>query len=356
MHSDFMKKNILILCGGPSTEHEISIRSAYNVYKHLDTSLFTPVLVGISRSKKFYSLTFAQLEELYTNFGCVMDGLYPPVNLENVSIDVCFPVLHGTGGEDGSIQGYLELLTIPYVGNGVTPSAICMDKDITKRLLQSHGLPVVPFLTVKHIDEISYTLASKTLENSTLFLKCVNQGSSIGTYKVRNEQQYNECIKEAFTFGPKVLIEKAIEGREIECAIIGGNNTPEASIFGEIIPQNDHEFYDYNAKYLDANGAQLTIDAQLDEATKTQLSCIAKKAFKVLDCSGLARIDFFVDINNAIFINEINTMPGFTNISMYPQLLMHTGFTYQDIITKLIALAYEAYQKKCNRPKNRIFF
>ncbi len=334
-----MKKNILILCGGPSTEHEISIRSAYNIYKHLDTSLFTPLLVGMSHAKNFYTLTFTQLEEIYTNFGCVTDNLYPSADLNKMAIDVCFPVLHGAGGEDGSIQGYLEVLNIPYVGNGVTSSAICMDKDITKRLLQSHDLPVVPFLTVKQADEISYKAASQKLGH-ILFLKCVNQGSSIGTYKVRSEQEYNQCLKEAFTFGPKVLIEKAIQGREIECAVIG-NNDPEMSVFGEIIPQNDHEFYDYNAKYIDADGAKLTIDAQLNDAIKKQLSHVARKAFKALDCSGLARIDFFVDADDTIFINEINTMPGFTNISMYPQLLMHSDLAYQDIVTRLIHLAQE---------------
>lgn len=333
-----MKKNILIFCGGASSEHEISIRSAYNVYKHLDTDLFTPILVGISRAKKFYSLTFAELEELYTNFGCVVDNLYPSVHLENMPIDVCFPVLHGVGGEDGCIQGYLELLNIPYVGNGIASSAMCMDKDITKRILQSHDLPVVPFLTVKHIDDVSYTMASQILGSGTLFLKCANQGSSIGTYKVRHEQEYNRCLKEAFTFGPKVLIEKAIQGREIECAVIGSNNVPETSIFGEIMPQNGHEFYDYHAKYIDAHGAKLIIDAHLNDAIKKQLSYIAQKAFTSLDCSGLARIDFFVDADDTIFINEVNTMPGFTNISMYPQLLMHSGLSYQDIITKLIHL------------------
>lgn len=338
-----MKKNILILCGGPSTEHEISIRSAYNIYKHLDTNLFTPLLVGMSHAKNFYSLTFMQLEELYTNFGCVTDNQYPSADLNKMAIDVCFPVLHGACGEDGSIQGYLDVLNIPYVGNGIASSAVCMDKDITKRVLQSHDLPVVPFLTVKQVDAFPYSLASQKLGN-TLFLKCVNQGSSIGTYKVRSEEEYNQCLKEAFTFGSKVLIEQAIQGREIECAVIG-NNEPETSVFGEIIPQNDHEFYDYNAKYIDADGAKLTIDAQLNDGIKKQLSFIAQKAFKALDCSGLARVDFFVDSEDAIFINEINTMPGFTNISMYPQLLMHSGLSYQDIVTKLIYLAHENSKK-----------
>ncbi|HCU06808.1 MAG TPA: D-alanine--D-alanine ligase A [Holosporales bacterium] len=339
-----MKKKILILCGGPSTEHEISIRSAYNIYKHLDTHLFTPLLVGMSRAKNFYTLTFTQLEELYINFGCITDNLYPPADLNKMVIDVCFPVLHGAGGEDGCIQGYLEVLNIPYVGNGVAASAICMDKDITKRLLQSHDLPVVPFLTIKQADEVSYAVASQKLGSTTLFLKCVNQGSSIGTYKVRSEQEYNECLQEAFTFGPKVLIEKAIQGREIECAVIG-NTDPETSVFGEIIPQNNHEFYDYNAKYIDADGAKLTIDAPLNDAIKKQLSRVARKAFKALDCAGLARIDFFVDAHDTIFINEINTMPGFTNISMYPQLVMHSGIKYQDIVTRLIHLAQEHSKK-----------
>ncbi len=334
-----MKKNILILCGGPSSEHEISIRSAYNIYKHIDTSIFTPILVGISRTRQFYTVTPHQLEELYTNFGCIEDDLYPLAELNTLNADVCFPVLHGTGGEDGSIQGYLETLGIPYVGNDVTASVICMDKDITKRLLASHGLPVVPFMTIKQNDFVSYNVASKKLGHN-LFLKCVDQGSSIGTYKIHNEQEYDMYLKEAFTFGPKVLIEKAIQGREIECAIIG-NNDPETSVFGEIIPKNNHTFYDYNAKYIDADGAQLVIDAKLDNLTKKRLSKNAKKAFKALDCSGLARIDFFVEHDNTIYINEINTMPGFTNISMYPKLLMHNGMTFTALISTLINLAQE---------------
>lgn len=330
-----MKKNILILCGGPSPEHEISIRSAYNVYKNIDTSLFTPILVGISRTRQFYTVTPDQLEKLYIHFGCIEDNLYPHAELNTLNIDICFPVLHGTGGEDGSIQGLLESLSIPYVGNDVTASAICMDKDITKRLLESHGLPVVPFITVKQSDFMSYKVASAQL-GTTLFLKCVNQGSSIGTYKVQNEEEYKKCLEKAFTFGPKVLIEKAITGREIECAIIG-NETLEASVLGEIIPQSDHAFYDYNAKKNDQ--AQLVIDAQI--ASQTAIQDLAKKAFKALGCSGLARIDFFVTSDNEIFINEINTLPGFTEFSLYPKLLMYNGTTFKALITALINLAQE---------------
>lgn len=334
-----MKKNILILCGGPSSEHEISIRSAYNVHKNIDTSLFNPMLVGISRTRQFYTVTPNQHKELYTNFGCIEDDLYPRAELKTLNADICFPVLHGAGGEDGSIQGYLESLNIPYVGNGISASATCMDKDITKRILESHGLPVVPFLTVKKGHKLSYKVASEKL-GGTLFLKCVNQGSSIGTYKVQSEQEYNTCLAKTFTFGPKVLIEKAIQGREIECAVIG-NNDPETSAFGEIIPQNNHEFYDYNAKYIDADGAKLMIDPKINNVIKKELSLIAKNAFKALDCSGLARVDFFLDVNNTIYINEINTMPGFTNISMYPQLLMRNGVTFKTLITNLIQLAEE---------------
>lgn len=332
-----MKKNILILCGGPSSEHEISIRSAYNIYKYMDTSLFNPILVGISRTRQFYTITKKQLDELYANFGFVEDNMYPYAKLDGLQIDVCFPALHGAGGEDGSIQGYLESLNIPYVGNNVTASAICMDKDITKRLLESHNLPVVPFITAKQDDLVPYKIVSQTL-GTTLFLKCVNQGSSIGTYKILNEQEYNLYLKEAFTFGPKVLIEKAIHGREIECAIIG-NNKLEASVLGEIIPKSSHAFYDYNAKKNDQ--AQLIINAKIDPIIETTIKNLAKKAFKALDCSGLARVDFFLTDQNDVFINEINTLPGFTEFSLYPKLFMHNGITFTELITKLIHLAAE---------------
>ena len=334
-----MKQNILILCGGASPEHEISIRSAYNIYKYIDDSLFNPIIVGISHARKFYTLMPNQLENLYENFGRIEDNKYPDVVWNTLTVDICFPALHGPGGEDGSIQGYLESLNIPYIGNDVKASSICMDKDITKRILASHSLPIVPFLTVKVDESLSYQTASSKLGN-TLFLKCVDQGSSIGTYKVSNEAEYNKYLVETFKFGPKVIVEKAIQGREIECAVIGNQNL-ETSVFGEIIPKNNHEFYDYNAKYIDTDGAQLITDTNLDEYTKKRLATIAKKAFRALDCKGLARIDFFVDHANTIFINEVNTMPGFTNISMYPKLLMRNGITYTDLITKLVHLAQE---------------
>ncbi|MDP2193484.1 MAG: D-alanine--D-alanine ligase family protein [Alphaproteobacteria bacterium] len=326
---------ILLLCGGASAEHEISIRSAYNIYTNLDKNKYEAVIVGISRSKKFYTLTPEQLKELVDSFGCIADNTYPKANIEPSEFYACFPALHGTGGEDGMIQGYLEMLDIPYVGNGIGASAICMDKDLTKRILASHGLPVVPFMTIKKGGTVSYSQISTHL-GDVLFVKAVSQGSSIGTYKTKNQQEFEQCLEEAFTYGPKVIVEQAITGREIECAVLG-NDALHASCLGEVVPNHNHEYYDFLAKKDDE--AKLIIDSPLDADVTNTIKELAIKAFRALDCQGLARVDFFLTPDQTIYINEINTMPGFTAFSLYPQLLMRDRFSFSNLLDQLIQLA-----------------
>jgi D-alanine-D-alanine ligase len=263
------------------------------------------------------------------------------VNLPDCShdapVDVVFPVLHGTYGEDGTIQGLLKMANIPFVGAGVLGSAVGMDKDVTKRLLREAGLPVGKAMAVRAVDEVSYSDAVERV-GSPLFIKPANMGSSVGVHKVADESQFEPKLADAFRYDTKVLIEEFIQGREIECAVLG-NEDPIASRPGEIIPT--HEFYDYDAKYIDAEGARLMIPADLDEATAERIRSLAVECFKVLCCEGMARVDFFLRPNGEALINEINTIPGFTRISMYPKLWEASGVPYPELVDRLIRLAIE---------------
>lgn len=341
---------VLILCGGKSPEHEISIRSAYNIAANLDSNSFDIIIIGMSRSGKMYRLSEDNLNALSEVLGFVGDDLYPEVHIElghvvcgheKYKIDVCFPIVHGVGGEDGVLQGMLEHNDLPYVGSDVKSSALCMDKDAAKRILASYGIPVVPFVTLRSGDDYSYDEVSKKL-GTTLFIKAAAQGSSLGTYKARNRSEFNSSVRAAFEYGPKIVVEKAIMGREIECAVMGNSSPKVSPILGEIVPRG--EFYDYDSKYIDPDGAALVVGADL--GVHEEVKSIALKAFRVLDCLGLARIDFFVENNETIYLNEINTLPGFTNISMYPKMFMESGMTYKQILKELIRLAVEHHTLK----------
>jgi D-alanine-D-alanine ligase len=348
------KLKIAVLTGGKSSEHEVSLQSAKNVIAAIDKTKYEVLPIGIDKKGRWW---------LYDNFNYLVNEndpkniklhpnsgeqvvLLPQVGGELYSltqnktverIDCVFSLLHGNFGEDGNTQGLLNLAGVPFVGSDVLGSAVGMDKDVTKRLLRDAGIPVSKFITLQkgeyaNLDSIFIELGSP------LFVKPANEGSSVGVSKARNKEELKDAIVNAFKYDTKVLVEEFIDGREIECAILGNLN-PKASVIGEIKP--NHEFYSYEAKYLDADGAKAIIPAEISEETSKDVKEIAMKAFKVLCCSGLARVDFFLKKDGSLLINEINTLPGFTKISMYPQLWQESGMTYTELITTLIELALE---------------
>ena len=316
-----MKKTVVgILFGGKSAEHEISLLSAKNIIEAIDKEKFDPVPVKIDKT-----------------------GEWEIKDLKSIPVDVVFPILHGPFGEDGTVQGLLKIADIPFVGPGVLGSAVGMDKDVMKRLLRDAGLPIGKFLVQKsHEKPISFDEVKTALGNP-FFIKPANMGSSVGISKVRSEAEYTAALKDAFQYDTKIVIEEFIPGREIECAVLG-NETPIASVPGEIIPI--HDFYSYDAKYIDDKGASLEIPAKLDEQTVKRIQELSIKVFQTLCCEGLSRVDFFLKENNQLVINEINTMPGFTKISMYPKMFEATGVSYTELITRLIELAMERFGKE----------
>lgn len=363
-----MKKKIrvAILFGGKSAEHEVSLRSAKNIIASLDKNKYKPVLIGIDKkggwhlneaSKKVLNANNPKLLKLNISEKSV--ALVPEretgalIHLSNRQaagkVDVAFPILHGPYGEDGTIQGLLKLANIPFVGAGVLGSAVGMDKDVMKRLLREAGIPTAKFVVVKRGDKISFAKVVSQI-GLPLFIKPANLGSSVGVSKVKNKDQLKKALAEAFRFDGKVLIESFVPGREIECAILGNEN-PIASVAGEIIPQHGHEFYSYDAKYIDPDGALLKIAVKLPNHILKKVQQMAIAAFKALCLDGMARVDFFLKPNGEVIVNEINTIPGFTNISMYPKLWEASGISQTELIDRLIQLALERHNKE-NRLEN----
>ena len=351
-------QNILVIFGGCSAEHEVSVRSARNVIAALDKELFRAISVGVSRSGTWYLFKYDAIPESFTK---VTDDV-PEENIcslvrmptetviksaggKVIKIDAAFPVIHGPMGEDGTLQGLFEMMQIPYVGPGVLGSAIAMDKDIFKRLLVDANIPVVPFVTINDRSKAPrYKDVAKSLGSEILFIKPAVMGSSVGVHKVRSESEYLNGLKEAFKYSFKVLVEKYIAGREIECSVLGNKN-PKASCLGELKPH--HEFYSYEAKYLDPDGAEIIIPAKnIDKKIEEKIRNIAVEAFKVGQCVGMARADFFIGDDNEVYVNEMNTIPGFTSISMYPKMWEASGIEYSELMTELIRFAMEEFHAK----------
>lgn len=352
-------KRLLVLCGGKSAEHEISLKTAKNILNALDRNQFSPVLVGVSRSGTWYYLEDESCLQDINYIDDVYDvGLiaclvkfpgYACLSTQKgvtIAIDVALPLFHGPNGEDGTIQGLLDLCSVPYVGSGVLSSAVGMDKDIFKQILAFHHIPVTPSLTldVTH-PRPTYHDLRQMLGGDVFFIKPACMGSSVGVSKVRNAAELDYAIDNAFEYSHKILIEKGIEGREIECAVLG-NLHPKASILGEIC--SNHDFYSYEAKYIDPNGAGLIIPASLGEDITQKIQEISLQVFKAINCRGLARVDFFLTSAGQVYVNELNTFPGFTNISMYPKLWQESGVSYPDLISTLISLAIEEFEVKKN--------
>jgi D-alanine-D-alanine ligase len=356
--SSHSKIRVALIFGGESAEHAVSLESGKNIASALDQEKYDVHLLGID--KKGVMRALPSLEELKKT------DVARPIDLESIGVqafivptvgkkgaeiielasgkrlggvDVVFPILHGPYGEDGTMQGYLRLLGLPYVGPGVLGSAVGMDKDVTKCLLEQAGLPIPKFVALRRHEASTHQFAPlKEKLGLPFFLKPANMGSSVGVHKVTSEEKFKSALADAFLYDTKVMVEEFIEGREIECAVLG-NKTVTASVPGEVMPQ--HEFYSYEAKYLDENGARLEIPAKLADAEIAEIKAMATKVFRVLNCEGMSRVDFFLRKDGKLLVNEINTIPGFTKISMYPKMMGATGVPYAELIDRLIELAIE---------------
>lgn len=357
------KLRVGVLFGGKSAEHEISLISAKNVIDAMDKAKYEVFLIAIDKNgewhlKKGYEyLMHADNPKLVHLYGDKQTVALVPKHhrkelmsysgnqlQDSLQLDVIFPVLHGTYGEDGTVQGLLKLSNIPFVGAGVLGSALGMDKDVMKRLLRDAKIPTARFITIHALEKNKFSFDEVVKElGLPFFIKPANLGSSVGIAKVKNEEQYLSALHEAFLYDRKVLIEEFIQGREIECSVLG-NDEPIASLPGELIPQ--HEFYSYEAKYIDENGALFTIPAILDQELVAHIQQKAVEAYKALCCEGMARVDFFLKPSGEVVVNEINTIPGFTKISMYPKLWEASGIGYSDLIDRLIALALDRHDKE----------
>jgi len=357
------KLRVGVLFGGKSAEHEISLISAKNVIDAIDKSKYEVFLIAIDKNgewhlKKGYEyLMHADNPKLVHLYGHKESVALVPTKhrkelicysgnqlQDSLQLDVIFPVLHGTFGEDGTVQGLLKLANIPFVGAGVLGSAIGMDKDVMKRLLRDAKIPIARFITVHETNKykVDFDEVVKQL-GFPFFIKPANLGSSVGIAKVKDKKDFIPALEDAFSYDRKVLIEEFIPGREIECSVLGNDN-PIASLPGELIPQ--HEFYSYEAKYIDENGALFTIPAVLDKELVSHIQNMALDAYRALCCEGMARVDFFLKPNGDIVVNEINTIPGFTKISMYPKLWEASGIPYAELIDRLIQLAIERHEKE----------
>lgn len=353
------KISVGILFGGKSAEHDVSLQSAKNIIEAIDKKKYDPVLIGIEKSGKWFlyesSVFLLKLNQpnlFKLNQSCDNVALIPQsegrlLNLSrrdfDKSIDVIFPILHGPFGEDGTVQGLLKLVNIPFVGASVLGSAIGMDKEIMKRLLRDANIPIANFFIVRMEDKFpSYLEVVKKL-GTPFFTKPANLGSSVGINKVKTEVEFKRALEEAIQYDNKILIEEYINGREIECSVLGNNN-PIASVPGEII--SNHDFYSYEAKYIDEKGAILQIPADLTVDKINKIKELAITSFKTLSCEGMGRVDFFLKDNEEIIVNEINTIPGFTSISMYPKLWEASGISNTDLIDRLIQLAFERFNKE----------
>jgi D-alanine-D-alanine ligase len=356
------RPRVAVLFGGESPEHEVSLQSARNVIEAIDTDRWDVMLIGIDRRGRWHTADATRFlsddadpRRIRLVTGDTDVALVPGVDSEIVvlerggtlpAVDVVFPVLHGPMGEDGTVQGLLRLAHVPFVGPGVLGSAIGMDKDVAKRLLRDAGIPVAPFITLRDpLAAPSWAEAVAEL-GSPVFVKPANMGSSVGVSKVEDAAEYAAAIETAFRFDDKVLLERTIRGREIECAVLG-NDRPAASIPGEIVPRGG--FYSYEAKYLDDDGADLVIPADLDEETAARVRDLAVRTFTTLCCEGMARVDFFLTPEGELIVNEINTIPGFTRISMYPKLWAATGLSYPELVDRLLSLALERSAREDRR-------
>jgi D-alanine-D-alanine ligase len=362
--ANMRKIRVALLFGGKSAEHEVSLVSAGNIAEALNPKKYALIPIYVTRSgawiagnaarrvlktRKVPTKTELSASErvAYVPGGA---GLLVHVDSKkSVRIDVAFPVLHGPNGEDGSVQGALKVAGVPYVGAGVLGSAVGMDKDVMKRLLKEAGIPVVPFLTLRRGEKVSFGDMKKQF-GVPMFVKPANLGSSVGVSKVTSEKEYRTALALAFRYDTKVLVEKGVQARELECAVCG-NEKPRASRVGEVVPT--HDFYSYDAKYVDENGALLFVPADIPARIEKEIQSIAARAYQALGCEGMGRVDCFLTRAGKVLVNEINTIPGFTAISMYPKLWSISGMPTQKLLDVLIALALRRARAEQGRATTR---
>ena len=350
------KKTVAVVFGSVSSEYEVSLRSAASVLRNIPRDRYDVVMVGITKDGRWYeyggSVDDLEADRWLENGPVTPAVISPdrscggllrqaPGGPENVPVDVIFPVMHGEHAEDGTIQGLFEMAGIPYVGCGVLASSTCMDKDVTHILLEAAGIRTAPYAALvrpqlARFDSLEPSLREKL--GYPMFVKPANTGSSVGVGKAKDRAGLLAALKEAFRYDRKVVVEKAIVGAEVECAVLGNYTDAAAAVVGEIVPH--HEFYDYEGKYLD-DSTDLFIPARIPNETSEAIRTAAVRAFAAMGCTGLARVDFFAERDGGIILNEINTLPGFTSISMYPKLFEAAGVPYPELIDRLIRLALE---------------
>ncbi len=342
-----MLKTVGLIFGGYSAEHDVSIMSADMVVKAIDRTKYDVRLIGFDKNQQVFLF-----DQLNSKDSAELFATGKPISLAELAtflkneIDVVFPLIHGPGGEDGKLQGFLKTLNIPFVGPDVTASAVCMDKRLAKHIMQNAGLPVVPSLSfTKLAFQDNSAAIIEQIEESLVypvFVKPSNLGSSIGISKVKQRSQLTEALNLAFSYDQHVVVEQGIDPRELECAVFG-NKKPRAMAVGEIIPS--HETYDYEAKYSDTALSELIIPAPVDREITENIKQLALEVYQLLGVEGMARVDFLMDkSDDKIYLNELNTIPGFTKYSMFPLLCNEAGLSNQALISELIDLAFERYQ------------
>jgi D-alanine-D-alanine ligase len=350
-----MKLRVGVIYGGRSGEHEVSVVSAASIFKHLDRSRFQPVPIRIGKDGRW---VLGEKEPTAISAGDV-EATAPvgalqvtePTAAISGGIDVVFPILHGPYGEDGTVQGLLEMANVPYVGAGVLGSALGMDKAVSKSVFAANGLPIVPYLTVteRQWQTVPREVTARVDVGLAypVFVKPANLGSSVGISRAASEGELGPAIQTALEYDRKIVIEAGVpNAREIECAVLG-NDEPEASLPGEIVVTHHDGFYSYEAKYLDPGGATPRIPADLTPEMTERVRRLSIDAFRALALAGMARVDFFLDgRDGALYLNEVNTLPGFTAISMYPKMWEATGLSYPDLLTRLLTLAIERHEQK----------
>jgi D-alanine-D-alanine ligase len=362
------KIRVAVLYGGRSGEHEVSLRSAASVIQKLDSSRYEIVPVAIDKQGRWHLNDLSLINKAADVLPVLKDApvvVLPPNPQANGSslirlggggddkgVDVVFPVMHGTYCEDGTIQGLLELADVPYVGCGVLASAVGMDKEVAKRLVRDAGIPIVPYVMLRadrwKREKALFASKIATDLGFPCFVKPVNAGSSVGVHKVKSAADLEAALTDSFRYDTKVLVERAVQAREIELSVLENSDPggdPLVSVPGEVTPT--HEFYSYEAKYLDENGAALMIPAKLAPEQIKAAQKIARDAFVALECEGMARVDLFLDkVSGAFYFNEVNTLPGFTSISMYPKMWEASGIAYTELLSRLIDLAIARHARK----------
>jgi D-alanine-D-alanine ligase len=361
-----MKVRLGVLCGGRSGEHEVSLQSASGIYRALDRTRFEPLLVAIDKQGEWRTGTAATLlldagdparirlnpeapTVIPSGRGgrCLLlqhDGVRPATEL-----DAILPIIHGTDGEDGALQGLLRVFDVPFVGADVLGSAVAMDKDVMKRLLTAADLPVTRFAALHDAQAALGRYDALAADfGLPLFVKPAELGSSVGVSRVDSRAAYERAVTQAFRYGEKILVEQAVPGREVEVSVLGSRHSkrypPAASRVGEIRPRDG--FYSYRAKYLDPDGAALIVPAELPPGVEARVQALALRVFETLECDGMARVDCFVREGGGVVVNELNTLPGFTPISMYPKLWEASGLPYADLLTRLVELGLERHERR----------